>query len=56
MHQIAAGPGLFGADPIWVAAIVFVLSYVFVIADRINRSIIAMLGAGAMIVSGGLRP
>src|SRR3982751_1537833 len=54
MHQIAAGPGLFGADPIWVATIVFVLSYVFVIADRINRSIIAMLGAGAMVVSGVL--
>jgi Na+/H+ antiporter NhaD/arsenite permease-like protein len=54
MHQIAAGPGLFGADPIWVATILFVLSYVLVIADRINRSIIAMLGAGAMIVSGVL--
>jgi Na+/H+ antiporter NhaD/arsenite permease-like protein len=54
MHQIAAGPGLFGADPIWMATILFVLSYVLVIADRINRSIIAMLGAGAMIVSGVL--
>src|SRR3954453_11972818 len=54
MHQIAAGPGLFGADPIWVATILFVLSYLFVIADRINRSIIAMLGAGAMIVAGVL--
>jgi Na+/H+ antiporter NhaD/arsenite permease-like protein len=50
MHQIAAGPGLFGADPIWVATILFVLTYVLVIADWINRSIIAMLGAGAMIV------
>ena len=54
MHQIAAGPGLFGADPIWVATILFVLTYVLVIADRINRSIIAMLGAGAMIVFGVL--
>src|SRR5437868_3226906 len=54
MHQIAAGPGLFGADPIWVATIVFVLTYVLVITDRINRSIIAMLGAGAMIVAGVL--
>src|SRR6266705_5315236 len=54
MHQIAAGPGLFGADPIWVATSPFVLSYVFVTADRINRSIIAMLGAGAMVVSGVL--
>jgi len=54
MHQIAAAPGPFGADPAWVAVILFVLTYVLVIADRINRSIIAMLGAGAMIVSGVL--
>src|SRR5438067_9937435 len=54
MHQIAAGPGLFGADPIWVATILFILSYLLVIADRINRSIIALLGAGVMVVSGVL--
>ena len=54
MHQIAAAPGPFGADPAWVAVILFVLTYVLIIADRINRSIIAMLGAGAMIVSGVL--
>jgi len=54
MHQIAAAPGPFGADPAWVAVILFVVTYLFVIADRINRSIIAMLGAGAMIVSGVL--
>src|SRR5437763_1438826 len=50
MHQIAAGPGLFGADPIWVATILFILSYVFVIADRINRSIIAILGGAATLI------
>src|SRR5918911_2704771 len=38
----------------WTATILFVLTYLLVIADRINRSIIAMLGAGAMIVSGVL--
>src|SRR5437667_8956784 len=55
MHQIsAAAAGIFGADPMWVATVVFVLTYLLVIADRINRSIIAMLGAGAMIVSGVL--
>src|SRR5437764_10355441 len=36
----------------WTATILFVLTYVLVITDRINRSIIAMLGAGAMVVSG----
>src|SRR5882762_3262624 len=55
MHQIgAAAPGIFGTEPMWVATILFVLTYLLIIADRINRSIIAMLGAGAMIVAGVL--
>src|SRR5205809_5403506 len=43
-----------GMDQFWVAVIVFVLTYVLIVTDRINRSIIAMLGAGAMVVSGVL--
>ena len=43
-----------GLDAFWVATIVFALTYLLVIADRINRSIIALLGAGVMVVSGGL--
>jgi Na+/H+ antiporter NhaD/arsenite permease-like protein len=43
---------VFGLDPAWTAAAVFVLSYGLIIAERINRSIIALLGAGLMIVSG----
>ena len=43
---------MFGADPFWVAIAVFALTYLLVITDRINRSIIALLGAGAMIFSG----
>src|SRR5882672_7814193 len=55
MYQIgAAAPGIFGTEPMWVATILFVLTYLLIIADRINRSIIAMLGAGAMIVAGVL--
>src|SRR6266446_4786822 len=55
MQQVSAStPAMFGADPFWVAITIFALTYVLVIADRINRSIIAMLGAGAMIVSGVL--
>src|SRR5882672_12185598 len=55
MQQVSASaPALFGADPFWVAITVFALTYLMVVADRINRSIIAMLGAGAMIVAGVL--
>src|SRR5437588_9938780 len=43
-----------GTEPMWIATILFVLTYLFIVADRINRSIIAMLGAGAMIVAGVL--
>src|SRR6266567_5174980 len=42
------------AETMWVVTILFVLTYVLIVTDRINRSIIAMLGAGAMVVSGVL--
>ena len=49
-----AAPAIFGADPFWVAVAVFALTYLLVIADRIDRSIIALLGAGVMVVTGVL--
>jgi Na+/H+ antiporter NhaD/arsenite permease-like protein len=45
---------MFGTDPFWVAVAVFALTYLLIIAERINRSIIAMLGAGIMIITGVL--
>jgi Na+/H+ antiporter NhaD/arsenite permease-like protein len=55
MHQVSAtAPSIFGADPFWVAITIFALTYLLVITDRINRSIIALLGAGVMVVSGVL--
>src|SRR5881227_2329810 len=53
-HVSDAVPVMFGADPFWVAMTVFTLTYLLVIADRINRSIIALLGAGFMVVTGVL--
>ncbi len=55
MHLVSAvAPGVFGIAPFWMAIAVFSLTYLLVIADRINRSIIALLGAGAMILTGVL--
>src|SRR5215469_5126796 len=52
MDQLrTATPAVFGLHPAWVAMAIFVLTYVLVIAERINRSIIALLGAGVMIIS-----
>ncbi len=41
-----------GMNPAWFAAIVFALTYALIVTERINRSIIALIGAGVMIVSG----
>src|SRR6266446_6487911 len=55
MQQVSAStPAMFGADPFWVAITIFALTYLLIIAERINRSIIALLGAGVMVVSGVL--
>jgi Na+/H+ antiporter NhaD/arsenite permease-like protein len=54
MHEVSAPASLFGADPFWVAIVIFALTYALVITDRINRSIIALLGAGVMVLSGVL--
>jgi Na+/H+ antiporter NhaD/arsenite permease-like protein len=49
------GPDIiFGLNPVWVATVLLVLTYVLIITERLNRSIIALLGGGMMIVSGVL--
>ena len=40
---------LFGLDPLWVSTILFVVTYVVIITERINRAIVAGLGASLMI-------
>ena len=45
---------IFGIDPALIAAIILAVTYLLVISDRFDRSIIALLGAGAMILCGVL--
>jgi Na+/H+ antiporter NhaD/arsenite permease-like protein len=53
MDQVTtAASAVFGLDRAWVAMAIFGTTYVLVIAERINRSIIALLGAGLMIITG----
>src|ERR1041385_5896815 len=49
-----AAPIIFGADPFWVAVAIFAATYLLIVTERINRSIIALLGAGAMVICGVL--
>lgn len=45
---------IFGFSPVLVAGAILVVTYVLVISDRFDRSLLAILGAGAMIFSGVL--
>lgn len=45
---------VFGWDPMIVSSIVLCLAYVFIISEKINRAVVALLGAGLMIILGVL--
>jgi Na+/H+ antiporter NhaD/arsenite permease-like protein len=45
---------LFGLDAAWVAGTLFVLTYLLIMIERVNRAIIALLAAGLMILGGVL--
>jgi len=52
---VEAGPQVaFGLDPMWVSSLLLIATYALIITERVNRSIIALLGGGLMIVSGVL--
>ena len=45
---------IFGWDPLWVSVSLFVVTYVAIVLDRVNRAIVAGLGASLMIALGVL--
>jgi Na+/H+ antiporter NhaD/arsenite permease-like protein len=45
---------IFGWDPFWVSIVLFVITYAAIISDRVNRAVVAGLGAVLMIMLGVL--
>ncbi|MCC7046111.1 MAG: hypothetical protein IT562_05300, partial [Alphaproteobacteria bacterium] len=56
MHQAGAFQPhvIFGLSPLWVSTIVLIAVYGVIMSDRLNRAIVALLGAGLLIVIGPL--
>ncbi len=56
MHGSAASMSqvIFGLSPPLVSLAVFALTYAVIVTEKINRSIVALIGAGVMILSGVL--
>ena len=53
-HSAIEAQTIFGLDPTWLAASLFVITYGLIMVERVNRAIIALLAAGLMILSGVL--
>ncbi|MEM6811972.1 MAG: ArsB/NhaD family transporter [Pseudomonadota bacterium] len=45
---------VFGWDPMIVSTVVLIVAYVFIISERLNRAVIALIGAGLMVFLGVL--
>jgi Na+/H+ antiporter NhaD/arsenite permease-like protein len=45
---------ILGLSPLWVATTLFVITYLVIMSDRLNRAIVALLGAGLLILAGVL--
>ncbi len=45
---------LFGLDPMWVSASVLALTYAVIIFGRLNRAVVALIGASIVILVGAL--
>ena len=50
----AASHVFFGLNPMWVSTCLLALTYAIIMSEKINRAIVAMIGAGAMILVGVL--
>src|SRR5712672_268191 len=42
----------FGLSPMWVSTIVLALTYALIMSEKVNRAIVALIGASVMILIG----
>nr|WP_170423821.1 ArsB/NhaD family transporter [Ruegeria arenilitoris] len=51
-EAVLSVPQLLGIDPLWVATGILILVYAVLITEKVNRAILAMLGASLMVLFG----
>jgi Na+/H+ antiporter NhaD/arsenite permease-like protein len=52
MEDAATGHVLFGLDPLWVSTALLIATYATIMTEKLNRAIVALVGAGLMISLG----
>jgi Na+/H+ antiporter NhaD/arsenite permease-like protein len=50
--QVHVSSIYFGMNPMWVATCILAITYAVIISEKINRAVVALLGATAMVVIG----
>jgi Na+/H+ antiporter NhaD/arsenite permease-like protein len=50
----AASQIYFGMNPMWVSTCILLVTYAVIMSEKINRAIVALVGAGAMVIVGVL--
>src|ERR1043165_7460514 len=48
----AASNVYFGLNPMWVSTVILAVTYAIIMSEKINRAIIALIGASAMVLVG----
>jgi Na+/H+ antiporter NhaD/arsenite permease-like protein len=43
---------IFGWNPLWIAGVIFVVTYGVIMTEKYNRAVVAMLGGGCMVLLG----
>jgi len=43
---------IFGFDPLWVSTIILVITYAILLSEKVNRTVVVLLGASLVIVTG----
>ncbi|MCA0997120.1 sodium:proton antiporter [Alloyangia pacifica] len=51
-HAAFSLAGVLGIDPLWIATLILIAVYALLISEKLNRAILAMLGAALMVVLG----
>jgi Na+/H+ antiporter NhaD/arsenite permease-like protein len=51
-NSYPATSAIFGWDPVWIAVAILLVVYGIIMAERFNRAVLALLGAGMMILCG----
>jgi Na+/H+ antiporter NhaD/arsenite permease-like protein len=52
MEEAATGHVLFGLDPLWISTALLIITYATIMTEKLNRAIVALVGAGLMIALG----